>query len=184
MVLPIDDGDSGPVGISRRLNAQIALVALSKLHHALICFPMLGMVHVGVDGCEIDRVVGRLRRLRDEWHDSILFVSTCACGHVCKCADADEVIEAVIEYALQRRTTQVITNKLRPRITASCTQTRTSRSAWTPRGGAPGMRPRSAGMEKIIAASAPVIGGWRGRTPRKTSMPIVSPLKPINAIAA
>jgi len=46
------------------------------------------------------------------------------------------------------------------------------------------MMPRNAGMEKIIAASAPVIGGWRGRTPRKTRVPIVSPLKPINAIAA
>src|SRR5690348_14136163 len=88
MVLPIDDCDSGPVGISRWLNAQIALVALSKLHHPLICFPMLGMVHVSVDGRENDRVVGRLGSLRDERHDSILFVSTCACGHVCKCADA------------------------------------------------------------------------------------------------
>src|SRR5262249_10575998 len=82
MVLPIDDGDSGPVGISRRLNAQIALVALSKLHHPLIGFPMLGMVYVRVDGCENDGVVGRLGSLRDGRHDSILFVSTCACAHV------------------------------------------------------------------------------------------------------
>src|SRR5262245_28507941 len=37
MVLPIDNCDSGPVGISRWLNAQIALVALSKLDHPLIC---------------------------------------------------------------------------------------------------------------------------------------------------
>src|SRR5262245_11355884 len=36
MVLPIDNCDSGPVGISRWLNAQIALVALSKLDHPLI----------------------------------------------------------------------------------------------------------------------------------------------------
>src|SRR3984893_4518525 len=82
MVLPIDDGDSGPVGISRRLNAQIALVALSKLHHPLIGFPMLGMVHVSVDRCENDCVVRRLGSLRDERHDSTLFVSTCACVHV------------------------------------------------------------------------------------------------------
>jgi len=60
MVLPIDDCDSRPVGISRRLNAQIALVALSKLQHPLICFRMLGMVHVSVDRCENDCVVGGL----------------------------------------------------------------------------------------------------------------------------
>src|SRR5262245_34911388 len=79
MVLPIDNRDSGPVGISRWLNAQIALVALSKLDHPLICFPMLGMVHVSVDRCENDCVVGGPRRLRDERHDSILFV--CAPFH-------------------------------------------------------------------------------------------------------
>src|SRR5262249_55430381 len=73
MVLPIDDCDSGPVGISRWLNAQIAVVPLSKLHHPLICFPMLSMVHVGVDRRENDCVVGGLRSLRDERHDSILF---------------------------------------------------------------------------------------------------------------
>src|SRR5499426_4111907 len=64
MVLPIDNRDSGPVGISRWLNAQIALIALSKLDHPLICFPMLGMVHVSVDRCENDCVVGGPRSLR------------------------------------------------------------------------------------------------------------------------
>ena len=51
-------------------------------------------------------------------------------------------LEGVIEHALQRRETQVNTNKLRPRITASCTQISISTSARTPRGGAPGMMPR------------------------------------------
>src|SRR5215471_18990627 len=81
MVLPIDDCDARPVGISRRLNAQITLVALSKLQHPLICFLVLGMIHVSVDRCENDCVVGRLGSLRDERHDSILL--TCACVRAC-----------------------------------------------------------------------------------------------------
>jgi hypothetical protein len=74
MVLPIHDCDSGSVGISRWLNAQKAPVALSKLQHPLICFPMLGVVHVSVDRCENDCVVGALRSLRYERHHSILLL--------------------------------------------------------------------------------------------------------------
>jgi hypothetical protein len=63
--------------------------------------------------------------------------------------------------------TQVITHKVR----ASCTQTSTSASASTPRGGAPGMTPQRSHGENHWGILRPRMASWRRRSSRHTSQP-------------
>src|SRR5262245_60786687 len=72
-ILPVDDSDAGSIGISCRLDAQIALVGLGALDHSFVHLGMLGMIDLGVDRRKKNGVVGRLWRFADEGHDCIPF---------------------------------------------------------------------------------------------------------------
>ena len=60
-IAPVDGGDPGAVAVPRALNAQKARKCLRVLDQPSGQGRVLGVVDWRVDGCEDDRVVGRLR---------------------------------------------------------------------------------------------------------------------------